>query len=77
MKWTIFYKSITYQNWFEIEITNNPTTKTIRIVKKVPHKEKNSNNFTREFYQTFKKQIILILHQLFQNKGEKYIFLKL
>lgn len=38
------------------------------------HKE-NSNNSTREFYQTLKKQIILILHKLFQKKEEKYIYL--
>ena len=61
-------------NQEEIEIMNNPITSTEMeaVIKNLPkNKSPESDGFTREFYQTFREELMLILLKLFQKIAEK------
>ena len=61
----------------EIEIMNNPITSTEieAVIKNLPkNKSPVSDGFTREFYQIFREELMLILLKLFQKFAEKEHF---
>jgi hypothetical protein len=71
MKWKIFYRyQIPNLNQDQTNHLNSPiTTKEIEVViKSLPTQKKKSpepSDFSAEFYQTFKKDLIPILFKLF------------
>ena len=61
-------------NQEEIETMNNLTTSTKieAVIKNLPkNNSPGSDGFTREFYQTFRKEIVPILLKLFQSIAEE------
>ena len=61
-------------NQEEIEIMNNPITSTEieAVIKRLPkNKSPGPDDFTGEFYQAFRKEIMLILLKLFQKIAEE------
>ena len=62
-------------NQEEIEIMNNPITSTEIevVVKNLPQNESSGpDDFTEEFYQTFREELMPILLKLFQKIAEKH-----
>ena len=59
-------------NQEEIENINRPITNTEveTVIKNLPTKSPGPEGFTGEFYQTFRKDLTLILLKLFQNIAE-------
>ena len=61
-------------NQEEIEIMNNPITSTEieAVVKNLPQNESSGpDDFTEEFYQTFREEIMLIFLKVFQKISEE------
>ena len=61
-------------NQEEIEIMNNPITKTDveAVIKNIPeNKSPGPNGFTGEFYQTFREELMPVLLKLFQKIAEE------
>ena len=60
-------------NQEEIEIMNNPitSTETEAVIKNFPKKGPGPVGFTGEFYQTFRKELMLSLLKLFQKIAEE------
>ena len=73
-KWTEKF-NLPRLNQEEIEILNNPiiSTEIEAVIKNLPQKNKSpgSDGFIREFYQTFRKELMLILLKLFQKIAEE------
>ena len=64
-------------NQEEIEIMNNPitSTETEAVIKSLPeNKSPGPDDFTGEFYQTFREKIVPILLKLFQKLQRKEHF---
>ena len=67
-------------NQEEIEIMKNPTTSTEieAVIKNLPeNKNPGLDDFTGEFFQTFREELMLILLKLFQKVAEEGTFSKL
>ena len=72
-KWTDSQKGSVLLNQEEIEIMNNPiiSTDIEAVIENLPkNKSPGPNDFTGEFYQTFREEIMPILLKLFERIAE-------